>query len=239
MVDRTQELDEHLVPGEHYVRFSADNPRGYGNRSGVYKSRIELDFLSQNLPPPPARVLDVAGGSGRIAIPLAERGYSLTVNDTHAASVRLVQRRGALFNLCAVHGDFFTSEFEAPFDSVLAVECLDIMPFDRVVERAAQLLRPQGTFVFTLLNRGSWRFLIHKFLGREQENECFLTLHEHERMWTAAGFELIAMRGYMWLPVTGVSNSPLIPICAVVERALRLHAYHAQSPWLMVALRRH
>lgn len=37
--------------------------------------------LTEHLPPPPAAVVDVGGGAGRIAIPLARNGYEVTILD--------------------------------------------------------------------------------------------------------------------------------------------------------------
>ena len=58
-------------------------------RSGYERSRLfpggrptlefvrSLELLGRLLPPPPARVLDVGGGPGTYAVPLAEGGYQV------------------------------------------------------------------------------------------------------------------------------------------------------------------
>lgn len=38
-----------------------------------------LDLLERLLPPAPARILDVGGGTGVYAVPLGERGYTVAV----------------------------------------------------------------------------------------------------------------------------------------------------------------
>src|SRR5947209_8415571 len=43
--------------------------------------------------PAGARVLDLAGGYGRIAVPLAKRGYRLTVQDLSAEFLRIGRER--------------------------------------------------------------------------------------------------------------------------------------------------
>src|SRR5262245_2610099 len=40
-----------------------------------------LDLMSRFLPPPPAVILDVGGGAGAYAFPLAEQGYSVHLID--------------------------------------------------------------------------------------------------------------------------------------------------------------
>ncbi|CAN5214773.1 hypothetical protein BH20ACT24_BH20ACT24_16920 [soil metagenome] len=51
--------------------------------SGRGRARLELvmDRLLPVLPPPPARVLDAGGGTGAFALPLARRGYMVTLLD--------------------------------------------------------------------------------------------------------------------------------------------------------------
>ncbi len=42
-----------------------------------------------------ARILDVAGGDGRYALPLAEAGYEVTILDVHEPSLEAAQRKAA------------------------------------------------------------------------------------------------------------------------------------------------
>lgn len=48
---------------------------------GAIRRRLLIRGLIEHLPPPPAAVVDVGGGAGRIAIPLAKRGYKVTILD--------------------------------------------------------------------------------------------------------------------------------------------------------------
>ena len=52
-----------------------------------------LERLGQLLPPPPARVLDVGGGSGVVAVPLAEQGYDVTLLDSSEGMLRVAEER--------------------------------------------------------------------------------------------------------------------------------------------------
>jgi 2-polyprenyl-3-methyl-5-hydroxy-6-metoxy-1,4-benzoquinol methylase len=220
------------------VFWDTSNPAGYANRSGHYKTRVEREFIHAHFPPPPARVLDIAGGSGRFAIPLIEAGYELAVNDLHASSLaRLCDRCGDTPPR-TFPGSFLSADISGPFDCALAMECLDQMPFAEVLARLGEFLAPGGTLICTVLNSRSWRFAARALLGRAQKGEFVFSLDEYRRMCAEAGFEIVAMRGMMWtlLPVT--SNSPLVPVCAQMEQSLRLYTWYAQSPWLLMAIRK-
>lgn len=228
----------HQQRSEEFVFWDPENPSGYGNRTGVYKTRVEWDFVQRHLPPVPARILDIAGGSGRFALRLLRQGYALTVNDMHEPSLRLLEKRAGDYPPATIHGAFLDTTIAGPFDAAIAMECLDRMPFPAVIQRAHSLLRPGGIFVFTVLNRSSWRFGIRRMVGREDKNEFVSRLSEYRLAWQNAGFEELATRGLMWTLLTVTSNSPLVPVFVGVERLLRLHSIASQSPWLLVALRR-
>lgn len=53
----------------------------YATTRGRVRRTLVLERVRATAPPPPAAVLDVGGGSGAIAIPLAADGYRVTVAD--------------------------------------------------------------------------------------------------------------------------------------------------------------
>jgi 2-polyprenyl-3-methyl-5-hydroxy-6-metoxy-1,4-benzoquinol methylase len=78
-------------------------------RSGYERSRLfpggrptlefvrSLELLGRLLPAPPARVLDVGGGPGTYAVPLAEGGYQVHLVDPLPLHVRQAEETGASF----------------------------------------------------------------------------------------------------------------------------------------------
>lgn len=57
----------------------------YATVKGYVRTHVMHQQLLENLPPPPARILDVGGGAGHQSFPLAESGYDVTVLDPSAA----------------------------------------------------------------------------------------------------------------------------------------------------------
>lgn len=65
----------------------------YATTRGRIRLQLVLERLRETLPPPPARVLDAGGGSGVVAIPLAERGYDVTLLDPSEGMLRVALER--------------------------------------------------------------------------------------------------------------------------------------------------
>ena len=91
------------------------------------RGRIRLDSSCWNgsretLPPPPARVLDAGGGTGVIAIPLAEQGYDVTLLDPSEGMLRVARDRIAEsgVELALIHGaiDDAPRLTRGPFDAI-------------------------------------------------------------------------------------------------------------------------
>lgn len=113
-------------------------------------------LLSQLLPPPPARVLDLGSGTGSLAVLLAEQGYEVAGIDL---SPRMVERAVRKAQEHAVEVDFRTGDAADPrvvgqFDVVLGRHVLWALPQPSVVlERWRRLLSPAGLLV---LIEGFW-----------------------------------------------------------------------------------
>ncbi len=84
---------------------------------------LVLERLLRRLPPPPARVLDAGGGTGAFSIPLALRGYEVTVLDRSAEwlSVAGTNAASAGVSVRLVEGpaEQAPSLTPGPFDAVL------------------------------------------------------------------------------------------------------------------------
>ena len=97
-----------------------------------------LDFLREQLPPAPARVLDVGCGAGQLTTALAVEGYDVLGIDPRAPEGERF-RRVLLEDL---------NPGEEAFDAVVASHSLHhIRDLHQALDRIAALLRPDGVLV--------------------------------------------------------------------------------------------
>jgi S-adenosylmethionine-dependent methyltransferase len=65
----------------------------YASVKGYVRTYVMHRQLLENLPPPPAAVLDVGGGAGHQSFPLAQAGYDVTVLDPSPAMLDKARQR--------------------------------------------------------------------------------------------------------------------------------------------------
>lgn len=103
----------------------------------------QLTFLSEHLPPPPARILDAGCGRGKLAAALQGRGYDVTGIDNDPEEVAAAQAAGTR----VIEADV-TDYRDRPFDVVLfSLSLHHIDRLDRAVAQAEALLNPGGILI--------------------------------------------------------------------------------------------
>lgn len=119
----------------------------------------EVEALVKLLPPPPARVLDVACGLGRHAVRLAHPGFQVVGIDTSPSFLATARASAAespadvefvesdMRDLC------FHQEFDAAVSLFTSWGYFDDGTNQRVLDRIARSLRSEGRFVIDLINR--------------------------------------------------------------------------------------
>ena len=219
----------------HYT-WGVDDPRGYKNMMGRYKTAREAAFLDAHLKGDSLRILDIGGGAGRFAGPLTDRGHNVTVIDRSPEAIRRLQGLGR-DNIDARCGDFLDMAEGETFDAIIAIESIQYFfatSLTDVFSKVRRLLTSRGTFVFSALNRRSWRYRLHT-LRRMRLPYVAEEPQAYAIALQAAGLVPNEVRGFMWMPFPVTSDSPLVPVAAAIEGAFDLGGWVAQSPWLLIA----
>ena len=211
-----------------------NNPHGYGNRMGRYRTRVECEFMARHLGAAPLRVLDVGGGSGRLGTFFHALGHRVTVMDHNPDAVALAKAKGfERAEVCDLM-EYGGRDFDV-------VSCMEVIEYFKdcapVLQRCAQFVQPGGIVLFCIINAQSWRFQLSKIKPSNFPANGS-TLAEVERAAQAAGLEIIERRGFQWCLAPTGSDSRTIPFWTAIEKWLGLHRWLGQSPWLLYAARR-
>jgi S-adenosylmethionine-dependent methyltransferase len=67
----------------------------YATTRGRIRLALLMERILGSFPAPPARILDAGGGSGAVAVPLAEHGYAVTLLDPSEGMLRVAAGRVA------------------------------------------------------------------------------------------------------------------------------------------------
>jgi SAM-dependent methyltransferase len=112
------------------------------------------------------KILDLCGGYGRVAIPLARRGYRMTVLDLSehllAEGKRRAEEAGVEINW--LQGDMREIPSESHFDAIITIFTSfgyfdDEMENERVLQGAAQTLNPGGFLLIDVIHRDALLWL--------------------------------------------------------------------------------
>ena len=112
--------------------------------------------------PPEGRVLDLASGYGRIAVPLARRGFQVTGLDLSEPLLAIARERAAQAGVTVEwrRADMrdIPSEWSGQFDAVISIwnsfgYFADDHENQRVLASAAQALKPGGRLLIDVSNR--------------------------------------------------------------------------------------
>jgi SAM-dependent methyltransferase len=155
------------------------------------QTQREIEFLARQLPPPRfKRILDVCCGTGRHAVPLAQRGYEVLGIDCN--NTALERARAAAVAVVAAAGNRpaefrpldmqCIEQIDRRFDAVILL-WQSFGQFDErtnrdVLRQVAQALEPEGRFVIDLYHR---EFFVSRLATRRHERGG-RTIVEHKRM---------------------------------------------------------
>ncbi|GAB3993256.1 hypothetical protein GCM10028807_28050 [Spirosoma daeguense] len=211
----------------------------YNNRTGRYKSRTQLNFIIKHLNEAPLRILDVAGGSGRFAIPLLEKSDDITVVDINQNAIDILKSRNE--KIIAFCADFLQAKFEGDYSSIICIEALCYFAdVKEVLAKMNSLLRKNGKVIFTYTNIESWRYFLRriKSLSGDESTYYDVKFSELKQMLSDCNFEIEAVEGMNWIPLPLSSNNILVDFFAFTEDKLNLKNWQSQSPWLLISAKK-
>jgi 2-polyprenyl-3-methyl-5-hydroxy-6-metoxy-1,4-benzoquinol methylase len=94
----------------------------YRKTRGMVRLALLLERIEQTFPPPPARVLDVGGGTAIVSVPLAKLGYDVTLLEPSDGMLDVARRRiegaGASVDVIQAGLEDVAELVSGPFDGI-------------------------------------------------------------------------------------------------------------------------
>ena len=218
---------------------------------GQYLDNVERQFILSTLTRDPSvhKLVDLSGGSGRIAVPLAQLGYDVTVTDVSIIPLRRLRQKN--HSIRAELVDATTPVLPLADASVDAALCIQV-PFyvedgrNWFFREVHRIVRPGGWLIVTSTNRLSYKGWLRRFLlvlGRMEPQswhrfEYVSTPVDMETRLSQAGFSVERHLGYNWAPTLRFSDTALVPVYTTIERLVGLDRIPALSPWVITSARR-
>ena len=150
-----------MVLKQWYEQLFENYARKYDEESFVQGTQGECDFFEEEIGYNKyIKILDIGCGTGRHAIELSERGYSVKGIDlSQAQIIRAIEKsKEKRLSIDFSVADARSLEFEAEFDLVIMI-CeggFSLMETDemnyQILNNASKALKSKGKFIFTALN---------------------------------------------------------------------------------------
>jgi SAM-dependent methyltransferase len=214
---------------------------------GRYLTEIEQQAMDAALAlfPKPADALEVGCQGGRWSEMLVRKGWRVTCTDVDPEALRACQERIPTAKCILVNpGDRTIPCADASADLLLCIEVNPVIHSDWFPGEANRVLRPGGVLFGVFLNsnspRGMFVLLREKLPLRKPKGDgaYALSYGSWKKRMQRLTFDFPFERGFCWFPFSRKSNSPLVPACTAVERALGLQRLPGLSPWVAFIARK-
>ncbi|MDR9453838.1 MAG: class I SAM-dependent methyltransferase [Wenzhouxiangella sp.] len=133
----------------------------YGNQYQQL-TKATLELIQSQLGEPPKQIIDFGAGTGRLAVPLAEKGYHVTAVEPCQAMLDQLAKKdvhGQIQRICTPMAE---ADINEPFDGALAVFSVIIYLLTKddlkaSLSAAHQALRPGGMLILDVSQKKAFR----------------------------------------------------------------------------------
>jgi len=215
-----------------------DNEK-YNNEMERYKFKREFEFVTKNKIVNFSKVLDIAGGSGRLALPLSKFSTDITITDVSENAIRRLREKNS--KIKAIHSDFTSAQITSKFSLVICIESISCFEdLNMFFSKVKSLMKNDGIFIFSCVNPKSWRYTLREIRHpRNEKKTCAeFTLNELNIILKTQNLEIIQIEGMNWIPLSMKSNSIFVRLFDLVEKIFFLNKWISQSPWLLISVKK-
>lgn len=223
------------------MRYNWDylDPKAYNNKVGNYKFSKELSFIRHAFKNEKGNLLDIAGGSGRFAIPLAEYFNEVTVVEKNHDAISLLTTRNS--SIRTIEGDIMQVKIEDRFSLIICIEALDYFEnWAEFFKKVNGLMKEDGMFIFTYTNPSSWRYYLRKIKHLWKKGYTYnkMDFEKFKVLLGDCSFNIVDIEGMNWIPFPLASNNIFVNFFIRTENLLHLNKWIGQSPWLLISVQK-
>jgi len=215
------------------------NEKTYNTKVGLYKYKREYKFIINNAINDFTNVLDIAGGSGRFALPLFEYSKKITVLDINQSALDLLRERNCEIDI--ICSDFIQFQIQDTYSLLLCIEAIEYFEdWEVFFDKVNKVLLHDGLFIFTYANPNSWRYYLRKIKHWKNVPTHYneMSISNLIKTLYKSNLEVDKIEGMNWIPLPLSSNSILVTFFAIIENIFKLKNWHSQSPWLLIAVKK-
>jgi len=213
--------------------------KAYNNKVGIYKFKRQFSFVVSNFAPKFGKILDVAGGSGRFALPLRVYTDQISVIDINECALKILHDRDSSISI--VCDDFMNIDFYEKYPSILCMEALGYFPdWEAFFDKINTLLTDDGRIIISYQNPESWRFVLRKIWHWKKGPYAYkdMKLKEFKKLLLKCNLEIEEMEGMNWMPLPLSSNSIFVTFFEAIEKIFFQKNWYSQSPWLLISMKK-
>jgi len=220
------------------INYIWDVSTGYSTKAGLYKTKIQMGFIDKFLKEKNnLKILDIGGGSGRFAIPLSLNN-SVTLIEPNEKAINILRQKTKNINIFQGFFENFINDYEK-YDVILMIEVMQYFSdINSLFDKVYNLLNDNGLFIFSNLNKNSWKTFIRLKILKHTNYPGVLSYKKYINIINTKGFEIIDVLGYNWLPVRVCSDSKMVSIWETLEKLLNLNKLYKISPELLFCIKK-
>jgi 2-polyprenyl-3-methyl-5-hydroxy-6-metoxy-1,4-benzoquinol methylase len=217
------------------MSYKWDIEKAYATRSGRYMTVVSTEFINRYIGMEKKNILDIGGGSGRFAIPLADIGHNVTVLEPNSEALDILRKRNKKIEL--ISSTFEEGKITNKFDIILAMEVIgSFSSFEYFLDKISAISKPSTILIISTKNKGSIKSKLQKKLNPNKHlYSGYSDYRKYLDILNNRSFHVIDVNGFNWIPLKVNSNSFLVPFFIFIEKYFLLNKWLLQSPELLIA----
>jgi SAM-dependent methyltransferase len=200
-------------------------------KMGKYLTETETEFIFQAITLSKCNsIMDVGAEAGRFSLLGNMNELEMMGIDIDSYGLKRLKQNNRGVNIILADARKIPLR-EKVLDAAFMIEVLDyIAELEITLSECCTALKHGGSLILSFGNNSSLKSILRRSRGRTYQHSYGNVLHSLDK----AGFKVKRKLGYNWLPFNRVSDNPLIPLLARIEKILGLRRLCRFSPWVLV-----